>query len=97
MLPVDSVYGGWPLSGEIDIMEARGNGPSYPKQGINYVRSSLNWGPATFLNAVAKTYGWWTTRRGRYDEGFHTYALEWNEEFMCVFSFFLRRAWTNNR
>ncbi|KAJ7887359.1 concanavalin A-like lectin/glucanase domain-containing protein [Mycena leptocephala] len=85
MLPVDSVYGGWPLSGEIDIMEARGNGPSYPKQGINYVRSSLNWGPATFLNAVAKTYGWWTTRRGRYDEGFHTYALEWNEEFMRMY------------
>ncbi|KAJ7479683.1 hypothetical protein FB451DRAFT_1365419 [Mycena latifolia] len=50
---------------EIDIMEARENGPSYPKQGINYVRSSLNWGPATFLNVVAKTYGWTTKRRGR--------------------------------
>ncbi|KAJ3709737.1 glycoside hydrolase family 16 protein [Lentinula guzmanii] len=32
-----------PLSGEIDIMEARGNGPSYPKQGTDYVRGSLNW------------------------------------------------------
>ncbi|KAJ6463591.1 glycoside hydrolase family 16 protein, partial [Mycena vitilis] len=85
MLPVDSVYGGWPLSGEIDIMEARGNGPSYPKQGVNYVRSSLNWGPATFLNAVAKTYGWWTDRRGRYDAGFHTYALEWNEDFIRMY------------
>ncbi|KAJ6589374.1 concanavalin A-like lectin/glucanase domain-containing protein [Mycena capillaripes] len=76
MLPVDS---------EIDIMEARGNGPSYPKQGINYVRSSLNWGPATFLNAVAKTYGWWTQRRGRYDDDFHTYALEWNEDFIRMY------------
>ncbi|KAJ7226493.1 concanavalin A-like lectin/glucanase domain-containing protein [Mycena haematopus] len=85
MLPVDSAYGAWPLSGEIDIMEARGNGPSYPKQGINYVRSSLNWGPATFLNAVAKTYGWWTQRRGRYDDGFHTYALEWSEEFIRMY------------
>ncbi|KAJ6629849.1 concanavalin A-like lectin/glucanase domain-containing protein [Mycena sp. CBHHK59/15] len=97
MLPADGVYGGWPLSGEIDIMEARGNGPSYPKQcvlflcpsllslGINYVRSSLNWGPATFLNAVAKTYGWWTERRGRYDDAFHTYALEWNEEFIRMY------------
>ncbi|KAK7018373.1 GH16 beta-1 3-glucan recognition protein [Favolaschia claudopus] len=85
MLPVGNVYGGWPLSGEIDIMEARGNGPSYPKQGVNYVRSSLNWGPATFLNAVAKTYGWWTQRRGRYDEGFHTYALEWSEGFMRMY------------
>ncbi|KAK7017657.1 GH16 beta-1 3-glucan recognition protein [Favolaschia claudopus] len=85
MLPVGNVYGGWPLSGEIDIMESRGNGPSYPKQGVNYVRSSLNWGPATFLNAVAKTYGWWTQRRGRYDEGFHTYALEWSEGFMRMY------------
>ncbi|KAJ7659260.1 glycoside hydrolase family 16 protein [Mycena polygramma] len=85
MLPVDNVYGGWPLSGEIDIMEARGNGPNYPKQGVNYVRSSLNWGPATFLNAVAKTYGWWTDRRGRYDAGFHTYALEWSEDFIRMY------------
>ncbi|KAJ7689729.1 glycoside hydrolase family 16 protein [Mycena rosella] len=85
MLPVDETYGGWPLSGEIDIMEARGNGPSYPKQGVNYVRSSLNWGPATFLNAVAKTYGWKTERRGRYDDDFHTYALEWSEEFIRMY------------
>ncbi|KAJ7058513.1 GH16 beta-1,3-glucan recognition protein [Mycena amicta] len=85
MLPVGNVYGGWPLSGEIDIMEARGNGPSYPKQGINYVRSSLNWGPATFLNAVAKTYGWKTLRRSRYDADFHTYALEWDEKFMRMY------------
>ncbi|KAJ7720022.1 glycoside hydrolase family 16 protein, partial [Mycena metata] len=85
MLPVDSAYGPWPLSGEIDIMEARGNGPSYPKQGINYVRTSLNWGPATFLDAVAKTYGWLFERRGRFDEEFHTYALEWNEQFIRTY------------
>ena len=32
MLPTDYVYGPWPMSGEIDIMEARGNSPSYPYQ-----------------------------------------------------------------
>ncbi|KAJ7266757.1 concanavalin A-like lectin/glucanase domain-containing protein [Mycena rebaudengoi] len=85
MLPVDDVYGGWPLSGEIDIMEARGNGPRYPKQGIDYVRSSLNWGPTTFLNAVSKTYGAWPWRRGRFDDGFHTYVLEWDERFMRMY------------
>ncbi|KAF8169341.1 hypothetical protein K438DRAFT_2063547 [Mycena galopus ATCC 62051] len=67
MLRVDNVYGAWPLSGEIDIMEARGNAPSYPKQSINYVRSLLKWGPTTFLNAVAKTYGWITRRLGRHN------------------------------
>ncbi|KAF8180039.1 hypothetical protein K438DRAFT_1977000 [Mycena galopus ATCC 62051] len=60
------------------------NPPSYPKRHINYVRSSLNWGPTKFLNAVAKTYGWWKMRRGRYDAEFHTYALEWDEQFMCT-------------
>ena len=32
MMPVNDVYGAWPASGEIDIMEARGNGISYPAQ-----------------------------------------------------------------
>ncbi|KAF8151651.1 GH16 beta-1,3-glucan recognition protein [Crassisporium funariophilum] len=70
---------------EIDIMEARGNGPSYPKQGSNYVRGSLNWGPLTWLNAVAKTYGWWSLRRGSYDQDFHTYALEWDKSFIRMY------------
>ncbi|KAF9264998.1 glycoside hydrolase family 16 protein [Marasmius fiardii PR-910] len=88
MLPVDNTYGAWPLSGEIDIMEARGNGQSYPRQGTNYVRGSLNWGPTLWLNAVAKTYGWWKMRRGSYDSDFHTYTLEWTPKFMQVFFFF---------
>ncbi|KAG8215895.1 concanavalin A-like lectin/glucanase domain-containing protein [Butyriboletus roseoflavus] len=31
MLPVNNTYGPWPQSGEIDIMESRGNGRSYPQ------------------------------------------------------------------
>ncbi|KAI3615033.1 glycoside hydrolase family 16 protein [Moniliophthora roreri] len=85
MLPVDNTYGSWPLSGEIDIMEARGNSPSYPKQGTNYVRGSLNWGPTTWLNAVSKTYGWWKRKRGSWDTDFHTYSLEWTENFMRIY------------
>ncbi|KAJ7678775.1 concanavalin A-like lectin/glucanase domain-containing protein [Mycena rosella] len=85
MLPVGEAYGGWPLSGEIDIMESRGNGPSYPNRGANYVQSSLNWGPATFLDAVAKTHGWRMERRGQYDDAFHMYALEWSEDFIRMY------------
>ncbi len=56
MLPEQNVYGSWPSSGEIDILEARGNGPSYSAQGSNFVRSSLNYGPLpTVLNQI---YGW---------------------------------------
>ncbi|TRM66532.1 glycoside hydrolase family 16 protein [Schizophyllum amplum] len=85
MLPVDSSYGPWPLSGEIDIMESRGNGPRYPFQGTNYVRGSLNWGPLTWLSSVYKTYGWWTRRLGTYDQEFHTYSLEWTEDFIRIY------------
>lgn len=85
MLPVNNTYGPWPLSGEIDIMEARGNGPSYPKQGSNYVRGSLNWGPLTWLNAVSKTYGWRVMHRGSYDQDFHTYTLEWDQSFIRIY------------
>lgn len=85
MLPVDSVYGAWPRSGEIDIMESRGNGPDYPGQGYNVVRGSLNWGPLLYLNAVYKTYGWWSKKRGGYNDGFHDYVLEWDESYMRIY------------
>ena len=35
MLPVDNSYGPWPLSGEIDIMESRGNGEDYKAQCVS--------------------------------------------------------------
>jgi len=85
MLPVDNNYGPWPLSGEIDIMESRGNGLRYPKQGSNYVRGSLNWGPTPLLNRVWKTYGWWSQRRTSYGDDFHTYSLEWTEDFVRIY------------
>ncbi|KAL4071883.1 concanavalin A-like lectin/glucanase domain-containing protein [Scleroderma citrinum] len=85
MLPVNNTYGPWPMSGEIDIMESRGNGRDYPDQGIDYVRGSLNWGPLPFINSVAKTFGWWTQRRTDYGEAFHTYVLEWTSDFLRIY------------
>jgi hypothetical protein len=66
-------------------MEARGNDKRYPAQGIDYIRGSLNWGPTTFMNAVAKTYGWWFERRRSFDQGFREYTLEWTPEFMWIY------------
>lgn len=43
MMPRDSVYGEWPKSGEIDIMESRGNSVDYPG-GRNVFYSTLHWG-----------------------------------------------------
>lgn len=70
-------------------MESRGNNASYPMQGRDYVRSSLNWGPTTFINSVGKTYGWHRQRRGTFADEFHTYTLEWTDKFI--------RAYVDNR
>lgn len=43
MMPLDSVYGNWPKSGEMDIMESRGNDVDYPG-GRNVFYSTLHWG-----------------------------------------------------
>ncbi|KAI0261232.1 concanavalin A-like lectin/glucanase domain-containing protein [Gloeopeniophorella convolvens] len=83
MLPVGSVYGPWPLSGEIDIMEARGNTASYAAQGFNFVRSSLAWGPLP--SVIARVFGWQSLKRSNYASSFHTYTLEWTEDFIKAY------------
>jgi hypothetical protein len=62
------------------IMEARGNGPSYPAQGVNYVRSSLRYGPLPSL--VHTLFGWVYSKHSSFDTGFHVYAMEWDANFM---------------
>jgi beta-glucanase (GH16 family) len=44
MMPENSVYGVWPRSGEIDIMESRGNTVEYPSGGRDVYTSTLHWG-----------------------------------------------------
>ena len=49
------------------------------------MRGSLNWGPLTWINEVALTYGWWMMRRKTYADSFHTYTLEWTADFLRVY------------
>jgi beta-glucanase (GH16 family) len=44
MMPEKSVYGDWPRSGEIDIMESRGNARGYDEGGRNFYYGTLHWG-----------------------------------------------------
>ncbi|KAE9383113.1 concanavalin A-like lectin/glucanase [Gymnopus androsaceus JB14] len=79
MLPVKNTYGTWPMSGEIDIVESRGNGPLYTFRGSNYVQGSLNWGPTTwFFNSAADP-------PNPSEQDFHTYVLEWTPTFMRIY------------
>ena len=58
MLPTDNVYGGWPRSGEIDIVEVRGNDDltcNNAKLGNSHMGSTLHFGPSFRQNMYHKT------------------------------------------
>ena len=68
MLPQDDKYGGWAASGEIDVLEARGQEPA---QGARHAALRLRW-PA---NAHAGNE--YSFPRTATIADFHVYALEW--------------------
>ena len=84
MMPEDSVYGTWPQSGEIDIMEARGNARPFPG-GRNQVGSTLHWGPNQNSDAYWRTLGTYTFPRSDFADDFHTFGFEWSEKYMFMY------------
>ena len=65
MLPTDMVYGDWPASGEIDIMEHVGFDPDVI---VQTVHTAQNHGDSAVSHSL-------TVPGVR--EGFHTYGMEW--------------------
>jgi beta-glucanase (GH16 family) len=78
MLPKNNHYGQWPASGEIDIMESRGNDASYSAGGNNVFASTLHFGPDWQHNAYDKTHAEYHSDASLADD-FHIYGLIWNE------------------
>lgn len=82
MLPTDNKYGPWPASGEIDILESRGNNYTYPQGGNNIASSALHWGPSPSADA------WWLNNNKRsalhttFTKDFHTFGIEWSEKYL---------------
>jgi len=85
MMPEDSVYGVWPRSGEIDIAESRGNDASYANGGIDTFTSTLHWGPASGFDAFWRTTNGRTLPRGDYSQSFHTFGMEWSENYLYTY------------
>ena len=78
MMPNDSTYGGWPNSGEIDIMEARGRVPNASSSAIHY--SIPNEGNDNYLHHYRSH-----EQSGHSIVQYHKYAVEWQADFIKFF------------
>ncbi|PHH65751.1 hypothetical protein CDD81_1478 [Ophiocordyceps australis] len=85
MLPAKETYGPWPASGEIDIMESRGNNWTFAQGGNDIVSSALHWGPNAANDA------WWRTNNKHkalhttFSAGFNTFGLEWSQRYIFTY------------
>ncbi|MBQ3067289.1 MAG: glycoside hydrolase family 16 protein [Clostridia bacterium] len=92
MMPQDSVYGGWPYSGEIDIMELKGRFPNQSSSAIHFGGKphTYKYGEIQFENDADYTE-------------FHLYSVDWTEEEIyfsvdgVVFAHFTKDQWWSNR
>ena len=75
MLPTKAQYGGWPHSGEIDIMENVGYWP-------DSVLSSIHTGAYNGMINTQKTKG---VNRKDLSKAFHVYAAEWTADSISFF------------
>ncbi|ESZ98948.1 hypothetical protein SBOR_0606 [Sclerotinia borealis F-4128] len=85
MLPVEDTYGEWPESGEIDIIESRGNNYTYSLGGNNFVSSSLHWGPDEASDAYKTTTNVRAALHSEFGDEFHLYGLEWTEKYVFAY------------
>lgn len=70
MLPTDDQYGGWAASGEIDIMELRGQEPNIV---LGTLHHGGSWPKNTHTGAPFKL------KQGSFADDFHTFAINWSE------------------
>jgi len=68
MLPSEDTYGGWASSGEIDILESKGSLTDRTYGTIHY---GGEWPENTYTGTE------YFLPEGTFDDGFHTYAIEW--------------------
>ncbi len=75
MLPQENRYGGWPASGEIDIMEMVGHEP-------NRTHGTLHFGPGPGSTQHNRSV---TLTSGNLTDKFHVFSLEWKEDEITWF------------
>ncbi|OIW31275.1 beta-1,3-glucan-binding protein, partial [Coniochaeta ligniaria NRRL 30616] len=85
MMPVEDNYGPWPASGEIDIVESRGNNYTYEQGGNNIVSSAMHWGPDPANDAWYRTNVKRKALHTTYSAGFNTFGLEWSQKYLFTY------------
>jgi len=78
-LPKYNEYGPWPASGEIDLVESRGNSPSCAAGGSDSFGSTLHMGPNWDQDVWDKAHGEYKHTASLGDD-FHVYGLIWTEK-----------------
>jgi len=86
MLPRKHIYGQWPASGEIDIMESRGNLDA-TVDGVNIgaeqVGQTLHYGGGGSLNGWPKAHCDKNTAPGEgFNTDFHTFGVDWTPSYI---------------
>ncbi len=85
LMPQNGQYGNWPASGEVDIMESRGNAASYPAGGCNQFSSTLHFGTDWAHDAYLTSHATYTAPQGDLTTAFHTYGLFWNASLIQTY------------
>jgi beta-glucanase (GH16 family) len=70
MLPQNNVYGTWPKSGELDIMELVGHEP-------NKVHGTLHYGPGPGSTQFTQNK---VLSSGTFNDEFHVFSIEWKQD-----------------
>lgn len=89
LLPTSEVYGGWPRSGEIDMVEIRGNNNLRSANGKiignSMVASTNHWGTDYAHNQWPLTHYEKILAQGDFSSDFHTFGLERRPDVMRFF------------
>ena len=72
MMPSESIYGGWPFSGEIDLMEYRGQNPQEVLSTVHYHNGGHIYQGATYYES----------QENNFNEVFHEIRFEWTDSSM---------------
>lgn len=83
MMPRDSVYGSWPRSGEIDVMEMRGNRQLYAgttNMGVEQAEFTIHFGPSETVKNHWPLFHFAKNQQPGWNEGFNIYRLVWKPE-----------------